>query len=100
MIRVILFLIIIYCAYVIYRKYQDMQTVPEGNDPGKDKVVLKSSCPSPKTFIDYTEGRIKGKKKKAIDDHIAHCKDCQDAVKNVFGMSSGSDREQMAEKTK
>ena len=100
MIRVILFLIIIYCAYAIYRKYQDMQIEPEGNDPGKEKVVLKSSCPPPKTFIDYTEGRIKGKKKKAIDDHIAHCKDCQDAVKGVFGMSAAGDREQMAEKTK
>ncbi|MFC1643712.1 hypothetical protein ACFL5C_00070 [Candidatus Omnitrophota bacterium] len=36
--------------------------------------------------MDYTEGRIKGKKKKDIDDHIAHCKNCQDALKDVFDM--------------
>lgn len=87
MIRLILFSLIIYLIYAIYRKYQELQIGPKSNDPGKAKVFSKSSCPSPKTFIDYTEGRIKGKKKKAIDSHMAHCKDCQDAVKGVFGMS-------------
>ncbi len=88
MIRLILFLLIIYFTYAIYRKSQNPQIEPKINNPGKVKVFSKSSCPSPKTFIDYTEGRIKGKKKKAIDSHIAHCKDCQDALKGVFGMST------------
>ncbi|MGB2599196.1 MAG: hypothetical protein WBB86_01550 [Candidatus Omnitrophota bacterium] len=78
MIRLILFLLIIYLIYAIYRKYQNPQIEP--------KVFSKSSCPSPKTFIDYTEGRIKGKKKEAIGSHIAHCKDCQDALGGVFDM--------------
>ena len=88
MIRLILFLLIIYFVYAIYRKYQNIRIEPETNNPGKVKVFSKSSCPSPKTFVDYTEGRITGKKKKAIDSHIAHCKDCQEAVKGVFGMST------------
>ena len=78
MIRLILFSLIIYLAYAIYRQYK------------KPQEEAKGSCPSPKTFIDYTEGRIKGKKKEAIDSHIAHCKDCQDAVNGVFGMSTES----------
>ncbi len=96
MIRLILFLLIIYCIYAIYRKYQNTQIEPKINNLGK----VKSSCPSPKTFIDYTEGRIKGKKKKAIDSHIAHCKDCQDAVKGVFGMSTESGQKQVPDRTK
>jgi len=88
MIRLILFLLIIYFIYAVYRKSRNPQVEPEINNPGKGKVFSKSSCPSPKTFIDYTEGRIKGKQKKAIDSHIAHCKDCRDALKGVFGMST------------
>ena len=83
MTRLILFSLIIYFVYVIYRRSQE----PQVNGLGKDKVSSKSSCPPPKTFIDYTEGRIKGKKKKDIDSHMAHCKDCQDALNGVFGMS-------------
>lgn len=94
MIRLVLFLSIIYFIFVVYRKHKKDQVVPKIIDHGKAKVFPKSSCPSPKTFIDYTEGRIKGKKKKAIDDHIAHCKDCQDAVKGVFGMSAEPPRKQ------
>ena len=86
MIRLILFSLIIYFAYAIYRKYQNTQIVP--------KVFSESSCPSPKTFIEHTEGRIKGEKKKAIDSHIAHCKDCQDALNGVFGMSTESGQKQ------
>ena len=100
MIRLILLAVIIYFIYAVYRKYQNTQIEPEINDPGKAKVFSKSSCPSPKTFIDYTEGKIKGKKKKAIDSHIAHCKDCQDAVKGVFGMSTESGQKQVLDRTK
>ena len=92
MIRLIFFLLIIYLIYAIYRKYQNPQIEP--------KVFSKSSCPSPKTFIDYTEGRIKGEKKKAIDSHIAHCKDCQDALNGVFGMSKGPGQKQVLDRTK
>ena len=92
MIRLTLFLLIIYFTYVIYRKYQNPQIEPKIDDLGKVKMFPKSSCPSPKTFINYTEGRIKGKKKKAIDSHIAHCKDCQDALKGVFGMSTEEEK--------
>jgi len=88
MIRLIFFLVIVYFIFAVYRKYKNAQTGPKVIDAGKAEVFSKSSCPSPKTFIDYTEGRITGKKKKAIDDHIAHCKDCQDAVKGTFGMSN------------
>ncbi len=95
-----LVLLIIYFVYAIYRKYQDTQIEPEINDPGKVKLFSKSSCPSPKTFINYTEGRIKGKKKKAIDNHIAHCEDCQDALKDVFGMPAGSGQKQLPDRTK
>jgi hypothetical protein len=87
MIRLVFFLVTVYFIFTVYRKYKNAQTGPKVIDAGKAKKFSKSSCPSPKTFIDYTEGRIKGKKKKAIDDHIAGCKNCQDAVKGVFGMS-------------
>ena len=91
MIRLILLIVVIYFIYVAYRKY--------GNTEGISRPI-KSSCPSPKIFMDYTEGRIKGNRKKAIDDHVAHCKDCQDAVKGVFGMSAESDHKQVLDKTK
>lgn len=100
MIRLILFSLIIYSIYAIYRKYQNTQEGPNGNDPGKAKVLSRSSCPAPKTFIDYTEGRIKGKKKKAVDDHIAHCKDCQYALKGVFDLFPESAQKQERDKTK
>ncbi len=92
MIRLILSLLIIYCLYAIYRKYKNTQIEP--------KALPVSSCPSPKTFIDYTEGRIKGKKKKVIDGHIAHCKDCKDALNGVFGMSTEEDQKQVMDRTK
>jgi len=73
--------------YAFYRKSQNTQIEPKGNSPGKDKVFPESSCPSPKTFIDYTEGKIKGKKKETIDHHITHCKNCKDALNGVFDIS-------------
>jgi len=64
--------------YLIYSFYKPLRKSP--------KETPMTTCPSPKVFIDYTEGRIKGGKKKAIDNHIAHCKNCQDALKGVFDM--------------
>ncbi len=77
--RIALFIVVLYLIYFFYRSLRK---------PNEKKVRKKTTtiCPSPKLFIDYTEGRIKGKKKKAIDDHIAHCKNCQDALKDVFDM--------------
>lgn len=94
MIRLILCMILGYLIFSIYRKYQDSRIGLKSNDTGKENVFFKSSCPSPKTFIDYTEGRIKGARKKAIDRHISHCKECQGALKGVFGMSSESGQKQ------
>jgi len=75
--------VLIVILYFIYSFYKSLRKPPK-EKPGKETTV--SACPYPKTFIDYTEGRIKGKKKKAIDRHIAHCKNCQDALKDVFDM--------------
>ena len=85
MIRIAFFLIriavFIVALYIIYYFYKSLRK------PTEKKVTEKTTaCPSPKTFIDYTEGKIKGKKKKAIDDHIAHCNNCQNALKSVFNM--------------
>lgn len=44
------------------------------------------SCPSPEILIDYIEGRIKGKQKQEIYNHIANCKDCMDNLQAVFDM--------------
>ena len=85
MIRIILFLmriaVFVVLFYIIYSIYKSLRKSPKEN-PSKETTVY--SCPSPKVFIDYTEGRIKGKRKKAIGSHIAHCKNCQDALKDVF----------------
>jgi len=73
--------VVVVAFYFIYRFYKSLLK------PTEEKATKTvTACPSPKVFIDYTEGRIKGKKKKAIDDHIACCKNCQDALKGVFDM--------------
>ena len=43
-------------------------------------------CPPPETLIAYIEGRIEGKEKQDIYNHIANCEDCQDALQAVFNM--------------
>ena len=82
MIRIVFFLVrtalLIALLYLIYSFYKSLQKSP--------KKTPITTCPSPKIFIDYTEGIIKGEKKKAIANHIAHCKNCQDALKGVFDM--------------
>ena len=78
--RIAVFIVVLYLIYFFYKSLRK----PTGKRVTKKTTT--TTCPSPKVFIDYTEGRIKGKKKKAIDDHIAHCKNCQDALKDVFDM--------------
>ena len=65
---------------------QKPQKEPKIKNLGKAKVVSKSSCPDPKTFIDYIEGKIQGRKKEEIRKHIDSCKDCQEALQAVFDM--------------
>lgn len=80
--RIAVFIAVLYLVYFFYKSSQK---------PGEKttrKIPTISACPSPKIFIDYTEGRIKDKKKKAIADHIANCKNCQDALKDVFDMTT------------
>ena len=79
MIRIVLFIVVIYVIYSVYNSLR--------KPTGKKVTKQATTCPSPKVFIDYTEGRIKGKQKKAIDRHIARCKNCQDALRDVFDIS-------------
>ncbi|MFC1480263.1 hypothetical protein ACFL5Y_02305 [Candidatus Omnitrophota bacterium] len=78
--RIAVFIALLYLVYFFYKSLQKA-TKKKGS-----KITTITTCPSPKIFMDYTEGRIKGKKKKDIDGHIAHCKNCQDALKDVFDM--------------
>jgi len=76
LIRVTMFVV---ALYLIYRFYNSLRK------PTEEKATKTVTvCPSPKVFIDYTEGRIKGRQKKAIDDHIACCKSCREALADVF----------------
>ena len=58
---------------------------------GKAKVIPESSCPAPKTFVDYIEGKIKGKQKQELHKHIDGCKDCMDALQAIFNMPTARD---------
>jgi len=98
MIRLILVLLIGYFIYAIYKKTQGPKAEPKIKNLGKAKVVPKTTCPDPKTFVNYIEGKIKGKQKEEIRSHIDNCKDCMDALQAVFDMpaekSSQMDRPQ------
>ena len=84
MIRLIFFLLIIYFIYIIYKKPKSPQGEPKVKNLGKAKVTPKGSCPSPKVFVDYIEGKIEGKQKEEIHKHVDNCKDCMDALQAVF----------------
>ena len=45
-----------------------------------------NNCPSPETLIDYVEGKIGGRQKQDLYEHIATCEDCMDALRAVFDM--------------
>ena len=87
MIRLVFIISIIYFIYIFYKTTQKPQGEPKIKNLGKAKVVTKTSCPDPKTFVDYIEGRIKGKQKEEMRRHIDSCKDCMDALQAVFNMS-------------
>jgi len=78
--RIAVFIVVLFLIYLFYKSLQ------KSTQKKVSKKTTTTTCPSPKLFMDYTEGRIKGKKKKAMDNHIAHCKNCQDALKDVFDM--------------
>ena len=86
MIRLLFFLLICYLTYTFYKTTRKPQEEPQDKNLGKAKVVSGSSCPNPKTFVDYIEGRIKGKQKEQIRKHIDNCKDCMDALQNIFNV--------------
>ena len=65
---------------------QKSQGEPKIKNLGKAKVVTKTSCPDPKTFVDYIEGKIKGKQKEELRRHMNSCKGCMDALHVVFNM--------------
>jgi len=81
LVRIVLIIVLFRLIYIFYKKLSLKSP--------KEKLSKKPpmpACPSPKTFIDYTEGRVKGKQKQNIAKHISSCKNCQDALKNVFDM--------------
>jgi len=83
LVRIVLIIVLFRFIYIFYKKLSIKSP--------KEKLSKKpsiSACPSPKTFIDYTEGRIKGKRKQSISKHISSCRNCQDALKDVFDMST------------
>jgi len=74
--RIAVFVTALYLIYFFHK----LSRKPAGEKAGE----TASTCPSPKVFIDYTEGRIGGKKKEDIAEHIACCENCRDALKKVF----------------
>jgi len=86
LIRLILFLSIIYFIYAIYKKAQNPKAEPQIKNLGKAKVISGSPCPSPKTFVDYIEGKIEKKQKEEIRNHITNCKYCMDALQAIFNI--------------
>ncbi|MFH1868128.1 MAG: hypothetical protein ABH843_04065 [Candidatus Omnitrophota bacterium] len=94
MIRLVLFLLICYLIYAFYKTAQKPQLEPKIKNLGKAKVVPKRFCPSPKTFLDYIEGKIQSGKKEEICKHIDSCKNCQDALQAVFNMPTQEELKQ------
>ena len=91
MTRIILFFLICYLVYAFYKMIHKPEEGPKIKDPGKAGAVPGSSCPAPKTFAGYIEGRIKGKQKQELRKHIDGCKDCMDALQAIFNMPTGGD---------
>lgn len=84
MIRILLFVAICYLMRTLYKMTQKSQKEPKSKNLGKAKIAKESSCPTPKTFVDYIEGIIKGKQKEQIRNHIDNCKDCMYALEAIF----------------
>ncbi len=95
MIRIILFFLVCYLIYAFYKMMQKPREEPKIRNLGKAKIVPNSSCPSPKTFVDYIEGKIKGKQKEQIRNHIDNCKDCMDALQAVFNVHTEEELKKM-----
>lgn len=91
MTRIILFFLICYLVYAFYKMGHKPGEEPKIKNLGKTKEIPKSSCPAPKTFVDYIEGKIKGKQKQELRKHIDGCKDCMDALQAIFNMPTAKD---------
>lgn len=88
MIRILLFLLICYLIYAFYKMTQRPKQEPKIKNLGKAKIVPKSNCPDPKTFVDYIQGKITGRRNQEIHNHIDNCKDCMDALQGVFDITT------------
>ncbi|MCK4462849.1 MAG: hypothetical protein KAU58_00895 [Candidatus Omnitrophica bacterium] len=87
MIRIVFFLIriavFVVAIYLIYFFYKSLRKPTEKKVSKKTTII---TCPSPATLVDYTKGKIKGKQKQELYNHIANCKDCQYALQSMFDM--------------
>ncbi len=88
MIRLVLFILVIYLVYAFYKTTQNNKKEIKVKNPVRTKGVLKTSCPTPKAFLDYIEGKIDGKQKEAIRKHIDSCEDCMSALQALFDISA------------
>ena len=80
LIRITAFITALYLIYFLYKSLQK----PTGKRVSKKTATV--TCPSPATLVDYTKGKIKGREKQELYNHIAKCKDCQYALQAMFDM--------------
>ena len=80
LIRMAVFILAIYLIYFFYKSLRR----PTQKKPSKKTTDI--SCPSAAILVDYTNGKIKGRKKQQLYNHIANCKDCQYALQAMFDM--------------
>ena len=73
--------VFIAALYIIYFLYQSLRK-PAGKKLSKKTTI--TTCPSPATLVDYTKGKIKGRERQELYNHIAKCKDCQYALQAMF----------------
>lgn len=86
MTRVILFFLVCYIVYAFYKMAHRPGVETKAKNLPEAKAITKSSCPDPKTFVNYVEGKIDEKQKQDIRKHIDGCKDCMDALQAIFNM--------------
>jgi len=78
--RIAVFIVVLYLIYFFYKSLQK----PTPKKVSKKTTII--TCPSPETLIDYTKGKIKGKQRQELYNHVANCKDCQYALQSMFDM--------------
>ncbi|MBL7156900.1 MAG: hypothetical protein ISS92_01925 [Candidatus Omnitrophica bacterium] len=78
LVRIAVFTVVLYLIYFFYKSLQ------KSTQKKVSKKTTIITCPSPATLVDYTKGKIKGKEKQELYNHIANCKDCQYALQSMF----------------